>query len=328
MLKQELPPNVDNGFTSCYEAAVSHIVYNNFLNYSYMFTMFWGFEYRFPDGKDTLKGRFIGGGLYKSTNYLYDLYGLTFIDTKINDMQEFISALELEQSQGNSIILAVDTFDCPWNIGYQKFNMEHFIVVTHFDLENSTLHCQDSFCNMENIKLHINSLKHMKEIRYIRYRMAKNAPLQNIFPFELLYRAAVHYYRIEKSHDNIIAFSRELAQNDIYATLTSNDLTIVGLDPFFIKFKGIVSGRKNLLLFIKENGGNWPISTYLTEMRHISTAYNDVYLLLLKCMSRKGNVKYMQNAAEQLQEIAAREQKIAKKIIEDRGANENCSSAT
>lgn len=316
MINYKLVPNLENSFTSCYEAAVSSIIYNLFPNYDSIFTMYWGFEYyKNSDENEFIGNRFVVGGRYLQDRdkYLSDLFGISFTEKKFTHIDMLIEVLQNELKQQKTLILSIDTYDCPWNIGYQRFHLEHFIVITGYHPNMHLFFCHDSFCGKENESLPRSAILHMQQFHVYTYNVDEKRR-KNLKNEDLFIQAAAYYLNQECSFLKLYEFAEELQDVNLYNELAEKDLSIIGLQPFFVKFNGIVSSRKNLLFFLNHKFAN-KFNEIKVELKEIGKLYHDAYLLLLKSVSRRGNPEYMHHAADFIKQGALREKKIAQHVL-------------
>lgn len=314
MQTYRLAPNINNSYTSCFEAATNSVIYNLFSDYPSVFTMYWGFLYRKHEPVN-IREKFIVGGLYaKSDDYYKRLYGLEFHTKTPSKMEPLICEMESELLQDRAVILAIDTYDCPWNMGYRKFHLEHFVVITGIDRQKSQLLCHDAFCGQALVPLAFQEIEKMDSYKIFTYTVEPSQK-ENHSPSQLLRNASEYYLFYEKSHRNIVGFAEELAQTDLFKSLSAKDISLICLDPFFVKMKGVVSSRQNLLYFLKYNFKSTFFS-FESQLEDICKQYNDAYLILLKAISRKGNQIYIKNASQLLISAAKCEERLSREILD------------
>ena len=117
---------------------------------------------------------------------------------------------------------------------------------------------------------------------------------------------------------NHIEISLDLQKNllkPIYLKVCPPRISLICLDPFFVKMKGVVSSRQNLLYFLKYNFKSTFFS-FESQLEDICKQYNDAYLILLKAISRKGNRIYIKNASQLLISAAKCEERLSREILD------------
>ena len=305
-MQYKLSPCAVNGSTSCFDSAISAILYNSVPSYLDLYYLFWGFIYT-SKGISNIKlsERFMVGGLHLQLNDFYNsLFGMKIYEHPKENVSFFLNAVQQETNRGFALILSIDTYDCPWNVGYRKLHLEHFVVITGWNEEERTLLCHDAFCGIDAVDLPVAQLLSMHYIRFFTYRFQQEC-IQMKSGISLLSQAAEHYAYKEKTYDNLLAFSQEIAFANLYDQLSSQDMTLLCLDPFFIKFKGVVASRKNLYYAVC-NVKDTQVRSLMDvcAFQNLCKGYHDVFLLLMKAMSRKGRRSLLQEASEKLIHIA------------------------
>ncbi|UWE08645.1 BtrH N-terminal domain-containing protein [Actinacidiphila bryophytorum] len=67
--------------------------------------------------------------------------------------EEALDLLSAETAAGRPAVLSVDSFDCPWDPGYQTYHQPHFTVVTGLSGADGDLLCTDFFFGKQNVVL-------------------------------------------------------------------------------------------------------------------------------------------------------------------------------
>ena len=312
MLDFKFPPNLDNGFNNCEDAMISSVVYNESDHYECLHALYWGMEYLPPSPSlESLNDRFYLSGLFRMQNSLLEeLFGLTFTKHFDVNRDSFLDNLRCRLDQGRAVVLRMDTFDCPWNVGFQNYHRRHFVIVTGLSAPD-TLVCHDPFCKVQSGELELKSLG-MQSFDYFNYSF--DTPSRRCSHERLLHKMAQAY--LEKRYaDNIRSLARELRDYDLYSEVCHIPFDSVCLAPFFIQFKGIVSSRLNLIDFVALLPAGLR-SVLRPVFEQLAEGWNVAYCVLIKAISRGGARECMEQAAELLLQMADDEQHLAASIVE------------
>ena len=312
MLEFEFPPNLDHGFNNCEDAMISSVVYNEAGRYECLHTLFWGMEYFPPTPqRPSLNDRFYISGLFRLRNaYLRDLFGLEFEWREGVSREEFLDNLHRRlRCEKKAVVLRMDTFDCPWNVGYHNYHRRHFVIVTD-DTGQGELVCHDPFCKVPKGLLALDALA---GDGYDYYNYTVDATrCKGYSDFWLLHTMASSY--LEQGYaGNIRLLAGELRNYPLYDEVKEIPFDSICLAPFFIQLKGIVSSRLNLIDFIRilpEHVGQ----AILPPLGDLAESWNVAYCVLIKAMSRAGAKEYMQQVSDLLMRIAGEEEALAKSM--------------
>lgn len=313
MLTFKFPPNQSNGFNNCEDAVISSVIYNESKYYEYLHSLYWGLLYWPPTPeRPSINDRFFISGLFRlQESFIQELFGLEFVEHKAATLSQFISNLHKRLSENKAVILILDTYDLPWNIGYQNYHRKHYLIVTDFPTPN-TLICHDPFCKIQHVELPFDLIS-SNTFHYFNYTVnPMEEPLYS--GVELLQRMSNCFIE-QKSGPNMQALAMELKDYNLYGDMEGIAFDSICLAPFFINLKGVVSSHLNILDFIQVLP-----QTYIKELRSTFVSFfnnwNIAYCVLIKSISLKGNKTYMLQAAELIYKTAVEEEAIANKIIE------------
>ena len=313
MLEFAFPPNLDHGFNNCEDAMISSVVYNEADRYECLHTLFWGMEY-FPPTPErpSLNDRFYISGLFRLRNsYLRDLFGLEFEEHKGVPQEEFLDNLRRRLfCDKRAVVLRMDTFDCPWNVGYQNYHRRHFVIVTDYT-DQGELVCHDPFCKVSKGVLPLDAIT---GDGYDYYNYTVDASRCKGYSVTWLLHTMASSYLEQVYAGNVRRLADELRNYNLYDEVKDIPFDSICLAPFFIQLKGIVSSRLNLIDFVHilpDRMGE----AILPRLSNLAESWNVAYCVLIKAMSRAGAKEYMEQVSDLLERIADEEEALAKQMV-------------
>ena len=313
MLNYKLPAFAENGFVNCFDAAVMAVVTHSFDHYEWLLAMFWGFLFDKEGQSKQIWERFITGGLYRTKpNYYQELYHLKLEEQTFTGVEQGIDVIIYEIRSGVPVILSLDTYECPWNLGYQKIHCEHFVVLTDYMDYRREFMCHDLYHQIEKASLSSAVLYRMPAIRFFTAGRLRDHCVKYETIHELLHAVSTHYL-LEGVGNNLFYFADALKNSDLFHQLEPADIQFVCLDPFFIRFQGFLSSRKNFLYFLKSQSSI--VSPDLIDtMQTVCSQISNSFLLLLKYVHQNGNETIKRKACDLLMKTAGMEAAIAESI--------------
>ncbi len=312
MLEFQFPPNLNNGFNNCEDAMISSVVYNGASRYECLHALYWGMRYFAPSPeRKSLNDRFYISGLFRLDNaILKELFGLEFCERRSENRDAFWDEVCRRLDEGQATVLRMDTFDCPWNVGYRNYHRQHFVIVTGVG-ERGVLVCHDPFCKVQSGRLPLDALA-TGSIDFFHYSF--QSPTNPCSNERLLHKMARAYLEQEFS-DDIRGLAEELREYDLYREVKDIPFDSICLAPFFIQLRGIVSSRSNLIDFVAVLCARLR-TVAKPAFERLAESWNVVYCVLIKAMTRGGGRQYMEQAADLLLQIALEEQALAAELVQ------------
>ena len=314
MLDFHFPPNLENGFNNCEDAMISSVVYHESDRYECLHTLFWGMQYFPPTPqRPSINDRFYISGLFRLRNsILRDLFGLEFTRYKAIPRNEFLDNLRRRLfAEQKAVVLRMDTFDCPWNVGYRNYHRRHFVIVVDWT-DQGELTCHDPFCKVQRGSL---SLDALSGDRYDYYNYTVDPARSKHYTNPELLHAMARAYREERYADNIRLLAHELRTYELFEEVKEIPFDSICLAPFFIQFKGIVSSRLNLIDFARILPARMK-DNIQPALEGLAESWNVAYCVLIKAMSRAGAPEYMEQVADLLLRMADEEDALAARMLE------------
>lgn len=192
--------------------------------YGLMFIGYMGFEYLSDKpGADTFGEKLLYGVGRYSRDALHKYH---HVKTSWCDAENYRSLHNtIVHSLLNQVPVGVylDSFYCPWNLAYQRFHINHYVLVIGLDMGNEAYICLDPYASAGKYKLPGSCLQ--KGFR--EYILFEKDPSENQEPLSLCGILHENYYsnayigRFEKNYSAILQFADDLSHNIDIAHETS-----------------------------------------------------------------------------------------------------------
>lgn len=126
-----------------------------------MFVESWGFGYQPPEEeKPSILGHRIspaGGNLLE---LLRKYHGVELVPHDTKKATEVLEVVRRELTAGRPVFISIDSFWCPWDIGYLKHHNMHGCLVVGLDGDETSLYCIDGYYIKDVGRLPIASFQH------------------------------------------------------------------------------------------------------------------------------------------------------------------------
>lgn len=182
--------------------------------YALMFMGYMGFVY-VPDqqGANTF-GEKLLYGIQRYSRYA--LYTYHHVKASWHDAENYTSLHDTVVQaikQFRPIGVYLDSFFCPWNLAYQKFHINHYVLVIGFDETDAAYICLDPYASTEKYRLPYSCLqKGFREYILFEKDIPQNKASFSLFDIlhENLYSYAYTAY-FENMYHAILQFASDLA---------------------------------------------------------------------------------------------------------------------
>lgn len=294
---------------------------------SLMFIGYFGFEYSARKEDATSIGEKLSEGIQCYSRYsLHRYHNLKATWHNIDNYKKLHSIIVNSLNDSIPMGVYLDSFFCPWNNAYQKFHINHYVLIIGInDVENKYI-CLDPYSSEERYQLSYEFLeKGFRE--YISFeddqRSYANFSLSNILQ-ENFY-SKEHLESIEQKYDNIMLFACDLTKHididreispwngDLQSTVLFRKINSIGKDR--AKFAYTLRS----LSYVFESSDIYYISL---EVEKLCNCWDNVNSLLFKYHFRR--TESIPTAIyEKLNFIAEAERLLSLRLIKASEHNEN-----
>lgn len=96
--------------------------------------------------------------LFSQTGEVLRHLGVNIIHND-DDFNYAYQEIEEQLNQNQEVILGIDAYHCPWNPGYKKGHMKHYIILHKMDYAKGVIRCYEPFHNPGDRELPMNSFR-------------------------------------------------------------------------------------------------------------------------------------------------------------------------
>jgi hypothetical protein len=82
--------------------------------------------------------------------------------------------LKLKCAVGSVFVVKMDSFDCPWNLAFQRYHYTHYYLLISNHAPSPKLVAIDSFSSLETISIYSDNLLYAKECYMLGYKQGEN----------------------------------------------------------------------------------------------------------------------------------------------------------
>jgi hypothetical protein len=295
--------------------------------YAFLFLHSWSFGFM---PSSLVKKEFIGDRITlnrsresrcdKQELLLEKYHGIRVEWKRFGTMQEIISVIENEIMKYNPVCLYIDSFWCPWNPAYKKFNINHFFLATGIDKEKRIIYCIDPFYSKKVELLSFENLA-VGGDSYITFELLedqnRDCDLLDII------REAISVILGDGNRKSDFALMRALA-NEVKDSFDGGyESEGRGIDdlwstPLIRMLEQLYGGRKNFLELVKQiaiDSGREGVEQIAQELEEIFQNWIIIKGLFIKAMIRPSTTTN-EKIAKLLLNTANREENIANKLLE------------
>lgn len=141
-------PFINNNLPFCFEDCIATLANYLGLEYEFMFMESWNCNYRYNGESCEIEtDRVLETQVAMYSKLLSIWHGICL--EKVKDDYISLEIIQGYLSQGNPIILLIDTYWCPWDPIYQKEHLFHTVLIIGFDKEEDSFICLDPYYDME-----------------------------------------------------------------------------------------------------------------------------------------------------------------------------------
>lgn len=291
-------------------------------NYELMFVEAWDFPFVMPDANAsrTMGERFIMDPLkfYKSLEHYHGINAdWTNFDIPSPTIPVILPIVKRELAEGRPVAIGINSFYCPWDIGYQQHHSIHFFLA--IGLDETNMYCVDGFYNKQSIPISMEELTQgcLGCVTFaITHDELKDIDWKNILESIVT--------RLQDANGGNNAFMAMERFND--EMLTSMDLNTEAQGeeffwntPLIRKLLEISRGRRQLaktLQFIANRYNVTPLTGISQRMEKAGWRWDTVRSLLMKASMMPNPTPPLCKAAEKIREAVADEIEIAQELLQ------------
>ena len=312
MVEKILPKRYAN--QNCIENCIANICDALDLDFRPIFLFSWDFGYDLSKPKVGERVHYRNSCDMGLNNYLYVAKKYLNIDFScIPDEKKNITDL---LNKGVCLLISIDSFECPWNLAYQKYHYPHFYILKYSDTTGFI--AIDSFSSSEPVKVNIDTLNKSKEVYKVDFITADIQNIHSNVFYE--FSTALKNNNEFGIFELINKFSFELTQiNSIY-DLASN-LTDFSDEHLIRRMRYIANSRYNTNSFFEYLDLT---HSYIEAMQCIYEKWEALKNFFIKVLISK-NLKFLPQASSELIKILNLEKELCNVILRQ-GAycNDSC----
>ena len=235
---------------------------------------------------------------------LSELTGLQVKKNHYHTREELFDLCFYNSHKQIPTVLNIDTFDIPYHRAHKKEHLGHYFILLSLDANGHCIY-MDPYFDLDRVEAQFYDLPIIYD-HYLEYRLVTHA-LHD--PIEIVLQQLNEYVNqgICKDLQNVAAL---LINNGAFERQINKQTPV--LSHFMLKLKSFIVERKNLLYYLYQF---MPQNTELIQDYEIFVkGWNDIYLLLLKCISRNYKYDLLECASNLINCSAEREELIMNKI--------------
>ena len=310
---EHVTPIRDETF-DCLESIVISMAIHWKREFILMFAESWDFEYlkRVPGNSDQLIGQRIGVGwkgekwelLKKYHGVQVEWFPCTGSDSRI------IALIQDSISAGQPIGIGIDVFNCPWDLGYQKYSFIRHILLIGID-DNEQLICLDPYVASEELVL---PLAELEEGICKIVTFHKNDTWIGEYDWKEIVHDAVN----SCTFFNLICEFAEEVEDSLDLTAEVEGFLDIHTVALFEQLKKIALARRKFGRLLKYFGDRFsePVLLELAqELEIIADLWTKIRLKLTKLTMLPQKTVDKKGIAERIRELAKCEEVVAQKLL-------------
>lgn len=236
-----------------------------------------------------------------------DLLSLTGIRVEKKNYQsksELFDLCFLSAKKQIPIVINIDSFDIPYHLAYKKDHLGHYFIVLSLEPNGHCIYI-DPYFNMSRVEAKFDDMS----LFYDHY-LVYTADYQYKRSAQEIVVQQLDYYIKTSFAKKLEGVGALLLTNGMFESMMNKQNPV--LSPFMLKLKRFITERKNLLYcsyryFSEDND-------LLSKFELCVKDWNDVYLILLKSISRNFRKSITEKAVELLSHTSKQEEAVISKL--------------
>ena len=297
---------IENEYFICMQILLISFAKAMKIDYQMMFAESWSFCY---NTNAVSIGSAIEPG-YRDCRYknLRHFHGISCIEQSEMNLDELRSLCDQYLSIG-PVILAIDTYDCPWSESYQKYHINHHCLIV--DIGKDSFICIDPYLTNQQKKLNFDSLAIWRNKAYTLSIVESQAKQVDYFN-EL--KSCIDYIDSSNYFQSLTIFKEKLLSLDSLQEEIKNYPDYFAA-PLFYSLRHIANHRKCFSDFLDYLGTYIPSDNYSESsvmFRKLGFLYDTLWMQLMKqCMLKTFR---KEKVLEKIDEILESEYSVYKKL--------------
>jgi hypothetical protein len=317
-VKIEILPMHDQS-RNCYEDSVVSVALWWKRRYEMMFSESWGFTF---DPQKAESTKILANGLFSNkcdcTRLLQYYHGVSvnYLDPKRH--QEALAIIQNELNLGNPVLIGIDTFFCPWDMGFQQFHITHLCLAVGINYDDEKINFIDCFNIKKNISLSYDDFfKHCSVCATFELLPFNNVQLDDMGVVERTIKKLFYEHQIGNSFKMMREFGEHVRNANI--NYDFDDYPQIFNAPILIEVFSISKSRKQFavtLKYLDEIYKTHKFRSAIKELHHIAQQWETVISLLTKAYHKSSDHKLLNRAADKINEISLFEEQLANAILQ------------
>lgn len=270
-----------------------------------MYSEDWGFLIK--DGTHKRLGESICPNKGNKILLLEEYHRIKITQQKIYNFNEVMELAQRELLLARPLIISISSFWCPWDKGFEKYDIPHSIIVTGINESKKQVYFTDAFNDVQNVMLSFDYLKDKVGMDCATFELlAKPKSLYNQKAFSTFLYKLIDQGIIE----HITEFSQMVKKSmDINLEVKGYE-EIWWRAPIFNNITELIKGRimfSRFLLYINIDKN--------ALIQEIVYEWQIIRGLFIKALHVANSFEILSKISERLCKIAEKEEKIIKELI-------------
>ncbi|MGE7272258.1 hypothetical protein ACQKK5_12480 [Brevibacillus panacihumi] len=302
---------------SCFTDQLVSVVHWLGRRHELMYLESWGFSLDSASAKATTLGDRVHPGTGDTLANLERYHGIRLYRLNPQSLPEWKGILQQQWSREMPVIISMDTYTCPWDVGYQRFHSSHTCLAVGWDEGEDAIICCDAFYQKERIAYPVSGMEREIGPCWIFEVVGEERKDVNA---QKITRLAVSHFRQLSSLEAILTFSQEITEPEAF----KKELQILESghtygSPLMLSLLDVARFRKlmaQLFRYLNQLDYSRHLEAFQSEFEEAARRWAVIRAMFIKAQHLRQPEKQAEKLADRIREAASQEQRLSSDMLE------------